>query len=82
MSEDPDRPSASSEATVGRTRFLTRLRRLGDTAADDDYVERLSPEARMALVWPLSLQAWGFKEALPDEPRLRRDVVRVVRRRR
>ncbi len=56
MSEDPDRPSAGSEATVDRARFLTRLRRLGDTD-DDDYVERLSPEARMALVWPLSLQA-------------------------
>jgi hypothetical protein len=31
-------------------------------------------------VWQLTLQAWAFKEDLRDEPRLRRDVGRVVRR--
>jgi hypothetical protein len=33
----------------------------------------------MELVWPLTLQAWGFKEGLADEPRLLRHVVRTVR---
>jgi len=37
---------------------------------------------RLDMVWPLTLWAWKVKEPLADEPRLRRDVVRIVRGRR
>ena len=63
---------------MDRSRWVTRLRRLGDDE-EDEYLTRLSPGERMQLVWRLTLQAWSFKEGLSDEPRLRRDVVRVVR---
>jgi hypothetical protein len=66
---------------MDRSRTVTRLRRLTDPE-DDPYVDRLTPGERMALVWPLTLQAWAFKEGVTPEPRLRRDVVRVVRRER
>lgn len=48
----------------------------------DDEMRRFSPSERVAMMWQLALQAWMFKEGLVDEPRLRRDVVRVVRGRR
>jgi hypothetical protein len=63
--------------SMDRSRTVTRLRRLADPE-DDPYVDRLTPGERMALVWPLTLQAWGFKEGAAGEPRVRRDVVRVV----
>jgi hypothetical protein len=44
---------------MDRSRIVTRLRRLGD-AEDDAYIDRLTPGERMALVWQLTLQAWGF----------------------
>jgi len=31
------------------------------------------------MMWQLALQAWMFKEGLTDEPRMRRDIVRVIR---
>ena len=40
---------------------------------------RLSPDEGIAMMWQLALQAWMFKEGMVDEPRLRRDVVRIVR---
>ena len=45
----------------------------------DDYIRRLSPSERVAMMWQLAMQAWLFKEGLQDEPRLRRDVVRTLR---
>jgi hypothetical protein len=63
---------------MDRSRYPTRRRRLQDP---EDYsaVDALSPAARVAMVWPLTLQAWAFHTELPDEPRLRRDVGRVTR---
>jgi hypothetical protein len=37
---------------------------------------------RIEMVWSLTLSAWQLKEPLADEPRLHRDVVRIVRGRR
>jgi hypothetical protein len=51
---------------------------LGQSDDDRDYGV-FTPGERMSMVWQLTLQAWAFKEDLHDEPRLRRDVVRVVR---
>ena len=61
-----------------RSTYPVRVSRLHDEE-DDAYVRSLSPAERIAMVWPLTLQAWGFKEGLEDEPRLQRDVVRLVR---
>ncbi len=47
---------------------------------DESAQRRMTPAERIAMVWQLTLQAWAFKEGLTDEPRLRRDIVRVVRR--
>lgn len=47
-----------------------------------DDTARLTPGERVAMMWQLALQAWMFKDGLVDEPRLRRDVVRVIRGRR
>ena len=62
-----------------RSHTPTRIRRLHDEE-DDEYLRGLEPGERMAMVWQLTLQAWAFMEGLVDEPRLRRDVVRIVRR--
>jgi hypothetical protein len=65
-------------ASVDRSRLPTRTRRLGEEE-EDGFVAGLSPAERIALVWPLTLQAWAFLQGTEDEPRLRRHVVRVVR---
>ncbi len=66
------------EAPVDRSTYPTRKTTLSqqvDTASTD----ALDPAERVAMVWQLTMQAWAFK-GLDHEPRLRRDVVRVVRR--
>jgi hypothetical protein len=51
---------------------------LADEGRDLD-MQRFSPSERVGMMWQLALQAWMFKEGLVDEPRLRRDAVRIVR---
>ena len=63
---------------MDRSDYPTHLRRLGD-AEDFSDLDALTPSARLALVWPLTLQAWQFHTGRADEPRLRRDVGRVTR---
>ena len=46
---------------------------------DESYLRSLTPAERIAMVWPITLQAWAFKEGPRGEPRLRRDAVRIVR---
>ncbi len=46
---------------------------------DEPYLSSLSPAERIAMVWPITLQTWAFKEGPQGEPRLRRDVVRIIR---
>jgi hypothetical protein len=67
-----------SSEPVDRSAYPTRKARLHD-AQDDAYVLSLTPAERMELVWQLTVQAWEFKEGRPIDPRVRRDVVRVVR---
>ena len=45
----------------------------------DDY-DRLSPEQRVLMVWPLTLTAWKFKDPNVVQPRLSRHVGRIERR--
>ena len=60
-----------------RSEYVTRKTTLREPQPDD--TAHLEPSERLAMVWPLTLQAWAFK-GLDHEPRLRRDVVRVIRR--
>jgi hypothetical protein len=62
-----------------RSKWLVRRMSLAEEG-QEPYLHSLSPKERVAMVWPITLQAWAFKEALWDAPRLRRDVVRVIRR--
>lgn len=64
---------------MDRSKYPTRKRRLTDPEDHAD-LEALTPAARLAMVWPLTLQAWAFRPGYPHEPRLHRDVVRVARR--
>jgi hypothetical protein len=59
----------------------TRKTRLGEEGPDR-YLASLTPSERMQMVWTLTLQSWMFKTGSTDEPRLRRDIGRVVRGRR
>lgn len=64
---------------VDRSHYPVRKLRLEDEGKGSQ-VEHLTAAERVAMVWQLTVQAWTFKEGRWDEPRLRRDVVRVVRR--
>ena len=57
---------------------ISIVRRSLTDPEDRSWLQDLSPSERIALVWRLTLQAWAFK-GLDHEPRLRRDVVRLVR---
>lgn len=68
---------------MDRSHYPVQRHRLQD-AEDNAYIRSLTPTQRILMVWPLTLQAWEFahgtsKEGEIGEPRLRRDVVRVVR---
>ena len=52
---------------------------LAESERDDDLAS-LPPGRRVELVWQLTRDAWTFKDGKWDEPRLRRDVGRVIRR--
>jgi hypothetical protein len=58
-----------------------RKARLIDQDNTDDLV-KTSPADRIAMVWPLTLNAWSFKEGRLAEPRLQRHIIRVYRRER
>jgi addiction module HigA family antidote len=65
------------EPALGRGRPI-RVKSLRGPAPRDERTA--SPEERIAMVWPLSVAAWSFKEGASVERRLPRHVVRVVRR--
>ena len=62
---------------MDRSHYPTALRKLGEE--EHDPAVAASASERVAMVWQLTLQANEFKEGRPVEPRLRRDVVRVIR---
>lgn len=68
------------ESSVHSSRPVRRVT-LSEQGREDD-IARLTPSERVAMMWQLALQAWMFKDGLVDEPRLRRDAVRVIRGRR
>ena len=65
---------------VNREHYVTRRTSLD---APDPHDERsLTAGERVELVWQLTREAWTFKDGRWNEPRLRRDVGRVIRGRR
>jgi len=46
----------------------------------DSRIKNATPSECVAMVWPLTLDAWSFKDASACESRLQRHVVRVIRR--
>lgn len=47
---------------------------------DREFWLSMTPEERVALVWPLTLELWALKGWDIGEPGLSRSVVRVIRR--
>ncbi|ACY49584.1 hypothetical protein [Rhodothermus marinus] len=72
-----------------RRRTIT-LRRLTRAEAEDyeEAVRDLTLAERIALVWPLTVEAWSLRQRDPETPafdaqsRLPRHIVRLYRRRR
>jgi hypothetical protein len=63
---------------MDRSHYPVRVLRPEQAGQDLDYA-KFTPAERLAMVWELTRQAWMFKEGLVDEPRFRRDVVRIIR---
>ena len=45
----------------------------------DAYLAEATEAERMHLVWPLTLDAWTFKEPTVAESRFQRHAVRIIR---
>ena len=45
----------------------------------DSFLKDHTPAERMAMVWPLTLDAWSFKDPLIAESRFQRHVIRIDR---
>jgi hypothetical protein len=66
---------------MDRSHYPVRRQRLADEGLPPRDHSR-TPGELVAMVWELTRQAWTFKDGRFDEPRLRRDVGRVIRGRR
>jgi len=67
---------------MNRSQYPTRVLRQEEEKPFEQE-RNLSPAECFDMVWPLTMQAWEFatwnQPRGEDEPRLRRDVVRVIR---
>jgi hypothetical protein len=63
---------------MDRSHYPVRKISLGEEGQEPKST--LTPAERVLMVGELTAQAWTFKDGRFDEPRLRRDVGRVVRR--
>ena len=61
-------------------RSFVRKTTLSEQGNDHDYYASLTPEQRVAMVWPLTITAWKFAQPDGFESRLSRHVARVERR--
>jgi len=77
------RAECESESYIGAMtvprRIPVRKLRLGEEDELADYVA-LTPSERLAMIWPLTVQAWAFAGRDIRELRLSRSTVRVIRR--
>lgn len=70
----------AGDSTPEAKRVVTiRKIRLSEEGVDDDEVARMTPEQRMELIWPLTVDAWAMMGEDIAEFRLPRHVVRVIR---
>ena len=77
----PDSEPVAAEKPLEAKRVVTiRKIRLSEEGADDDELARMTPEQRMELIWPLTVDAWAMMGEDIAEFRLPRHVVRVIRR--
>ncbi|WP_456426293.1 hypothetical protein [Rhodocaloribacter sp.] len=67
------------DRSENETRRILRVRRLGEEDRAND-LEQTSPAERLAMVWPLTVTAWTFKERGFAQSRLQRHIVRLRRR--
>jgi hypothetical protein len=70
MSDDPE--------AIRRRRSVVRISTLAEQGEEADLVGT-TVEERLAMMWPLALDAWAFM-GKPVEPRLPRHIVRILRR--
>jgi hypothetical protein len=76
-SEDDERKARAA----ARASWPVRVYRLGEEP-DDDLSATTTAEERLAMMWPLALDAWASSgRPMPDYPR-EKTPVRVVRRER
>ena len=61
-----------------RRDYPVKVFRPGDPAPPDDY-EGFSPEECIGMMWQLALDTWAMMGKPVVEPRLPRNIVRVVR---
>lgn len=69
----PDDPEA-----IRRRRGVVRISTLSEQGEEPD-LDGTTVEERLAMMWPLALDAWAFMGE-PVEPRLPRHLVRILRR--
>ena len=69
--DDPKQPSRSVES---------RLLRPGEAAPSDNDWSSSTPSERIAGVWELTQQCLAWNREGGEEPRLQRDVTRVIRK--
>lgn len=62
-----------------RGNLKIRLGHVSEQGKEDD-LRATSPGERLAMVWPLTLNAWVFKGEPGAEPRLQRHIIRLQRR--
>ncbi len=60
-------------------RRVLRVKRLHDEEREDDLLQTTASE-RLAMVWPLTVDAWTFLEGTLAQSRLQRHIVRLQRR--
>ena len=71
----PNTPSTTPD-TPSTTRSVVRKTTLDAQGDDREYYASLTPEQRIAMVWPLTLAAWRFADPDGFEYRFSRHVVR------
>ena len=64
---------------MDRSNWSTRVVRLGEPVPRSE-VRYLSPAERLSMMWPLTVECWGFSRGIGPQSRLLRHVVSVDRR--
>lgn len=62
-----------------RSQWTIRIGKLGDRKFEVGTANT-TPEQRLEMVWPLTVQAWAFKGVDVAESRLPRHLIRITRR--